>query len=396
MTRVLVMIATLSLVQDPPPPRAVQDALFARLAIDLARERDPAPISLDADGSGRHGLIYDRFTLAHATARAAHVKSAPLDPAAPPGSLLFGTPVIVAVPLTCESKTVQPTAVNMTHDGRSVQKSAPATGAGIGKMVPGLEAPAGAIAVQFHDEVLYPGATVEVIYNGPACPATANRLSFTLTMTEAKATSAPVVELSAGQQRPPGNVTINLGGVVDLDGRVRYANPPQAGSAFVTAAHAAAIKMKLEPARVNRTPVPFAAGVHVTFAGAATADGPPAAEGSTPDAPGLTSGSSQCRAHSAVTYGISAFNAIRVGGGADGMARMIKYLTALRGPAGQGLKYRDAGSAMAGGAKGVPVNRFDVEYAGLAQPVRLYFDATREEPLFAPQGFLCASPIAVR
>ena len=153
--------------------------------------------------------------------------------------------------------------------------------------------------------------------------------------------------------------------------------------------------MKLEPARVNRTPVPFAAGVHVTFAGAATADGPPAAVGSTPDARGLTSGSSQCRTHSAVTYGISAFNAIRVGGGADGMARMIKYLNALRGPAGQGLKYRDAGQAMAG-VKGAMLNRFDVEYAGLAQPARLYFDSTREEPLFAPQGFLCASPLGTR
>ena len=65
--RLLVSSAGLALVaQDPPPPRAVQDALFARLAIDLARERDPAPISLDADGSGRHGVIYDRFTLAHA------------------------------------------------------------------------------------------------------------------------------------------------------------------------------------------------------------------------------------------------------------------------------------------------------------------------------------------
>lgn len=393
MTRpVLLTIAAALVMQNPPPPRAVQDALLSRLAFDL-RDRDAVPISLDSDGSGRHGFIYDRFTLAHASMRATSLANQAPDPW---HRQLFGKPVIVALPLTCDSNTVQPTAVSMTHDGRSVQKSAHVTGAAITKLVPGLTAPPGAIAVEFHDEALYPGATIEVIYNGPACPATANRLSFTLTMTDAKAVTAPVVELAAGQTRPPGPVTVNLGGVVDLDGRVRYANAPEAGSAFVTAAHAAAIRMKLEPARVNRTPVPFAAGVHVTFAGDPNADAPPAAEGSTPDAPGLTSGSSQCRAHSAVTYGISAFNAIRVGGGTDGTARMVKYLNALRGPAGQGLKYRDAGSAMAGGAKGVPVNRFDVEYAGLAQPVRLYFDSTREEPLFAPQGFLCAAPIAVR
>ena len=391
----VVLIGLALAAQDPPPPRAVQDALFARLAIDLARERDPAPISLDADGTGRYGVIYDRFTLAHATARAASLKGAPLDSAAPPASLLFGTPVVVALPLACESRTAQPTDVSMIHDGRRVQKSAPATGAAIAKLVPGLAPPAGAMAVQFHDEVLYPGATVEVTYNGLACSGTSNRLSFALTMTDAKAVTAPVVELSAGQTRPPGNVTVNLGGVVDLDGRVRYANPPEAGSPFITAAHAAAIKMKLEPARVNRTPVPFAAGVHVTFAGAATADAPPAPESTTPDAPGLTAASSQCRAHSAVTYGISAFNAIRIGGGTDGMARIVKYLNALRGPAGQGLKYRDAGQALAG-PKGALLNRFDVEHSGLAQPVRLYFDTTREEPLFAPQGFLCASPLGTR
>jgi hypothetical protein len=387
----VVFIGLALVAQEPPPPRAVQDALLSRLAMDI-RDRDPVPISLDADGSARHGFIYDRFTLAHAAARVSTLTNTAPDPW---HMQLFGTPVVVALPLTCDSKTVQPTAVIMMHAGRSVQKSAPVTGAGITKLVPGLEAPAGAMAVKFHDDVLYPGATIEVIYNGPACPGTANRLSFALTMTDAKAVTAPVVELSAGQQRPPGNITINLGGVVDLDGRVRYANPPEAGSPFITAAHAAAIKMKLEPARVNRTPVPFAAGVHVTFAGAATADAPPAAEGATPDAPGLTAASSQCRAHSAVTYGVSAFNAIRIGGGAGGMARMIKYLNALRGPAGQGLKYRDAGQAMAG-LKGAMLNRFDVEYAVLAQPIRLYFDSTREEPLFAPQGFLCAAPLGAR
>ena len=177
MKAAVALIGLALVAQDPPPPRAVQDALFARLAIDLARERDPAPISLDADGSGRHGVIYDRFTIAHAAARAAHLKGAPLDPAAPPASLLFGTPVVVALPFACDSKTVQPTDVSMIHDGRRVQKSAPATGPGVAALVPGLAAPAGAIAVQFHDEVLYPRATVEATYNGLACSGTSNRLS---------------------------------------------------------------------------------------------------------------------------------------------------------------------------------------------------------------------------
>jgi hypothetical protein len=377
-------------VQDPPPPRAVQDALLSRLAIELGRERDPAPISLDADGSGRHGVIYDRFTLAHATARAAHQSGAPLDPAAPPASLLFGTPVVIALPLACDARTVQPVDVSMDHGARRVQKSAPVTGAAIAKLVPGAAVPAGAMAVRFHDEVLYPGATIAVSYSGPVCAGSSNRLSFTLGQTEARAVSVPVVELAPGQQRPPGPVTVNLGGVVDLDGRVRYANPPETGSAFVTAAHAAALKMRLEPARMNRTPVPWAAGVQVTFPGLATAEAPPAAEGSTKDAPGLTPASSQCRASTAVTYGVSAFNPIRTGGGSDGLSRAVKYLDALRGPAGQGLRYRDAGQAL---GRGVMLQRFDLEYAGLAQPVRLYFDATREEPLFAPQGFLCAAPL---
>ena len=98
---------------------------------------------------------------------------------------------------------------------------------------------------------------------------------------------------------------------------------------------------------------------------------------------------------SAVTFGISAFNPIRIGGEAQGVPRVVKYLTALRGPAGQGIRYRDAGQALAG-PKGGLVQRIDVEYAGLPQPVRLYFDTTREEPLLAPQGFLCVAPLVVR
>jgi hypothetical protein len=136
-------------VQDSPPPRAVQDALLGRLPVELGRERDPAPISLDADGSGRHGVIYDRFTLAHATARAAHLSGAPLDPAAPPSSLLFGTPVIIALPLACDARTVQPADVSVDHGGRRVPKSAPVTGAAIAKLIPGVTAPKGVLLQRF-------------------------------------------------------------------------------------------------------------------------------------------------------------------------------------------------------------------------------------------------------
>jgi hypothetical protein len=376
------------------PSRSAQDALLLKLALDLAAERDPTPISLDADGSARHGAIYDRFTQAHLAARRAFKSGTPVDPEKPPAAMVYSTAIVVAVPIACGNDAILPVDVQIDRDGLIVPKTAPAKGpAAIEAILPGANAPVGAIAVRFQEPSVYPGSNVQITYAGTACPGTSNLKLFAIRMTAARASARPVVELAPGQAAPDGPVTLSLGGVVDPEGRLRYVSTRDPRTPFTAAALGAAAKMRFEPARINLTPVPWTAGVVVTFA-VTGADASPDAAGpemTSADAPGLGPATSQCKASDAATYGVSAFSAIRIGGGPDGAAaREAKYLSALRGPAGQGLRYQSTGSAMVGRAM---VDRFDVRYAGLTQPIRLYFDPSREEPLLAPRGFLCAAPL---
>jgi len=289
-------IASLAAAQAPPSG----DALLARLAIDLASERDVAPLSLDADGHARHGVAYDRFTKAHLAARVAAARGAPFDALHPPAALLHDLLVIVAVPLTCGGRTMTPSDVDLDNQGTPVPKWQPAKGRVVQTVLPGGVVPAGAIAVQFNDTELRPGETVQISYADP-CPGAARTVTLPVTSTRPRALDRPRVELAAGEAAPPGPVTLTLGGVLDLDGRLRYATVAETLTPFLQAALRAAGQMHFEPARINGSPTPWTAGVVVTF-------------GSSPHASGATTGP----ARSAPTWETGASAAAR--GSATGTA----------------------------------------------------------------------------
>ena len=68
----------------------------------------------------------------------------------------------------------------------------------------------------------------------------------------------------------------------------------------------------------------------------------------TPETPGLTAATSKCGIASDATFGQTAGNPIKAGGGfAEGPARERQFLAALRGPAGQSLRIIRRGTTMA-------------------------------------------------
>jgi len=202
-----------------------QDALLARLAIEVATDHDPLPLSLDADGSGHHGVVYDRFTHAVLAARVAQLKGTPLDPSRPPASLLSHPLVVVALPLACGSRTVAPLDVDLDHQGQ-VAKWQPASGRTIDIVLPGGHVPAGAIAVQFADTTLFEGEVVHITYAGVVCAGTDRTVDLRVSMTTPRPRSRPSIELPAGNSAPSRPITLNVGGVVDQDGRLRYTSVP--------------------------------------------------------------------------------------------------------------------------------------------------------------------------
>jgi hypothetical protein len=116
----------------------------------------------------------------------------------------------------------------------------------------------------------------------------------------------------------------------------------------------------------------------------------------TPAAPPETAGvanasGSRCPTTMDESYGFSAGNPVKIGlDGSSGPARELQYLNALRGPAGQSLRFRRVGTSLSGT---VILDVYELNYEGLAGPVRIYLDAYHFEDPVAPRGFVC--PIAI-
>ena len=97
-------------------------------------------------------------------------------------------------------------------------------------------------------------------------------------------------------------------------------------------------------------------------------------ETTTKDVPGLTAATSLCAISDDPEYGTTKEKPIQVGGGAMYVAsRETKYLSALRGPEGQGMHFKRNGSTR--GPDGTILDQYTVDYKGIEKALTLYLDA---------------------
>jgi len=109
----------------------------------------------------------------------------------------------------------------------------------------------------------------------------------------------------------------------------------------------------------------------------------------TPDVPGLTAATSKCAISEDGTLG-SKDNPVKVGGGPLYLAsREVKYLTALRGPAGQGLHFKRQGTSKM--PDGTILDIYMVEYAGIDKSIQIHLDGYHWVQPLAPKGWLCGA-----
>jgi len=100
-----------------------------------------------------------------------------------------------------------------------------------------------------------------------------------------------------------------------------------------------------------------------------------------------------CQVSKDQTYGLTEENPVRVGGNAmNGPSREEAYLAALRGPEGQELTYERTSSQESGGSI---LDIFEIQYSGLGEPVKYYFDEYSYDELLASVGFTCAYPFPI-
>jgi len=107
----------------------------------------------------------------------------------------------------------------------------------------------------------------------------------------------------------------------------------------------------------------------------------------TTQAVSLTAAESRCRISDDPTYGTKE-NPIKVGGGVMYMAaREVRYLSALRGPSGEGIHFIRQGS-IAGADERTFLDRYKLDVTG-GKTVTLYIDAYHWDTPIAPQGLMC-------
>lgn len=97
------------------------------------------------------------------------------------------------------------------------------------------------------------------------------------------------------------------------------------------------------------------------------------------------------------TYGFTANNPVRVGGGREaGLRNQQRYLNALLGPKGQPITIEHEGSCCAfkiaeGGIDNEgQLDVYTVTWKGRQEPLRLYLNMYEEGPLAAPVGLRAA------
>jgi hypothetical protein len=97
------------------------------------------------------------------------------------------------------------------------------------------------------------------------------------------------------------------------------------------------------------------------------------------------------------TYGFTANNPVRVGGGKEaGVRNQQRYLNALLGPRGQVLSYKHEGSccafkiAEAGVDNEGQLDVYAITWKGRKEPLKLYLNMYEEGPLAAPVGLSAA------
>jgi hypothetical protein len=235
-----------------PDPMLASESLFA-LAVQQGSTKEFAPISLDADGSAAHGVIFDRFRLVARAARAAAAAGSPLDPDKPTRDLIRTGMIIVAHPLRCEGKEpIVPGGVELVpSQGTAPQRTDLASGDALARLLPGVNVPSGSIAAVYEIDRPRPVDSIKVSYASDACGP--SEIVLPLKFTAARALQTPMPALPAGH--PPADRPIRLQAVLDLDGapqRIVYTGGPRT---LRDPAIAAVREWTAEPARLNGAPL---------------------------------------------------------------------------------------------------------------------------------------------
>jgi hypothetical protein len=249
-----------------PPPSFFQEMDDARkVAMTLGVSKELAPIPLKADDPTPHGVIYDRFRMMALAAREAKAKNPAFDPANAPMEMMQQPMVVVAYPLTCGTRTVQPMDIDLiAADGTVMPKDdrRRTIKDGIAQQLHGAQVPAGSLAFVVQNGSPRPNDSVKITYAETACGADGPQVSLPMVFTPGRPIEMPQPALPAGTTADE-PVLVQI--LIDLDGagqQPTYVGGPQA---LFRAAADAVGRWRFEPPRVNGAPMTTGVLLQVRF-----------------------------------------------------------------------------------------------------------------------------------
>jgi len=240
----------------PPLDVFLESNSVRAVALAQGAQREFAPIPLDADGPPVHGVLIEQFRMFARAARAAENAGKPLDPRNLSKELAQAATAIVAYPLTCEGRSIAPASIDVIGaNGAALPRTAQAPVPDISKALPGINAPAGSVAVMTRLSHPRPNDVVRITY-AEACGAAAASVDLPVKITAPRGVDAPMPLLPPGAQA---DQPMLLQMIIDPDGTMQSVTYIGGRMELLAAATDAVKRWKSEPARING--VPTAAGV---------------------------------------------------------------------------------------------------------------------------------------
>ncbi len=249
---------------NPPIDGFISREQRAIVAVTQGATREFDPVSLDADGSAKSGVVFDPFRAMARLSYLATVAGKPLDPANVPPSVRQQGLLVVAYPKMCGDKTAAPKSIDLGTPNGLIQTRQPyLSGDKLAEMLPGADLPKGAVAASLPTDALRHNEAIRVMYDETACDEKSRTTVFPMRGSGAKGMVMPEPTLPDGVQPPSEPVWLQA--VVDLEGRLlnaQHVGGP--GGVFVERAKETLRDWRAEPARINGSPV--VADTHVVFA----------------------------------------------------------------------------------------------------------------------------------
>lgn len=247
----------------PPPDRFTFPRQLAALAVTQGSDKafKVAPIDI---GEPLRARVFDHFRLVARAARAAAGRGEALNADSLPPDLARPRTIVLAHPLTCGDRLVLPASVAIADSqGHGVPvESAHNETVQVIRLLPGVQVPAGALAVVFPVDTIRPGSLV-ITYREPACT---DSTSVTIPLSGAvgRMLASPDAVRPAGSRSTDRWIAVQA--VLDHSGAVREAIALGGSPDAVKAALEAVREWRAAPTQVNGGPIAIPIVLQVWFA----------------------------------------------------------------------------------------------------------------------------------